>query len=286
MRENIAIIGSGPAGISAAITAKLRNKSVLLFGSGGISGKVSRAHLIRNYPALPDISGEQLAKALDEHLCLMEIPIRRERVTMVYSMGSYFAVQTSAGMYEADRVILATGVVQERLLSGETELLGKGVSYCATCDAFLYRGRSVAVIGYSDEAAAEAEFLADGCERVWYIPMKGAAAPERENITVIRQKPLAVLGEGKVSALKTDGGELSVDGVFILREASLPQTLVPGIEVRDGHIVVDMQMRTNIDGCYACGDVTGKPYQYIKAAGQGNVAALSAVADIPPQSAG
>lgn len=278
-RADIAIIGAGPAGISAALTAKARNLNVLLFGAGGISAKVSKAHAIRNYPGLPDVTGEQLAQAFGDHLDAMDVPLLRERVVNVYGMGDHYSLQTSSDtFYEATAVVVATGLVQARPLPGEDELLGRGVSYCATCDAFFFRDKEVAVLGYGPEAAAEAEFLAETCRRVHYLPLSGAALPAAENVVVVEGRPQAVVGQGRVEALQTDAGPISVDGVFILREAVSPERLVPGLAIEGAHVLVDAQMATSLPGCFACGDVTGKPYQYIKAAGQGNVAALSAAA--------
>ena len=277
-RFDIAIIGSGPAGISAAITAKVRNKDIILFGSG-MSEKVTKAHSVLNYTGLPNVSGEALADALFKHLESLNIEITRERVTAVLSMGDYFALQTSAdNIYEARTVILATGTVQGKAIEGENELLGKGVSYCATCDALFFKDKTVAVLGANSEAPHEAKFLAATCKKVYYLPLKGNADISADNLTVISGKPLAILGDGKVSALKTDRDTYSVDGVFILRDALSPEKLVSGLKTDGAHVAVDINMRTSIDGCFACGDIAGTPYQYIKAAGQGNSAALSAVA--------
>ena len=151
-RTEIAIIGSGPAGVSAAITASLRGKPVLLFGSKTLSDKIGKAHTIRNYPGLPDISGEALRAAFQRHLDAMGVTVTEARVNAVYAMGDYFAIQTAGETYEATAVILATGVVQGKPLPGEEEFLGRGVSYCATCDTPLYRGKRVAVIGSSPAA--------------------------------------------------------------------------------------------------------------------------------------
>ncbi len=197
---------------------------------------------------------------------------------------------------------------------GENEFLGRGVSYCATCDAALYRGRTVAVIGYGSKEETEADFLAEVVGKVYYIPMYREPYHLPENIEVVKEKPLEIVGAAslaaeaavknqdadqaanvtedgmtetvasvqnmfgdKVGALRTDGSEYAVDCVFVLRESILPEHLVPGLELEENHVKVDLQMKTNIPGCFACGDIAGKPYQYIKAAGQGNVAALSAV---------
>lgn len=277
-RWDIAIIGTGPAGVSAAITAKVRNKKILLFGSKHSSEKVYRAQQIQNYPGLPDISGEELAGQYQKQLEQLEIPVTEERVSAVYAMGDYFAIQASGKMYEASAVILAAGVVQGKAFPGEKEFLGRGVSYCATCDAMLYRGKTAAVIGYTEEAQRESEFLAELAGKVYYIPMGKGEVDLPESIEVIREKPLEIKGQDLVEYLKTDAAEYQVDGVFILRDSVSAEQLIPGLDIEDGHVKVNLQMETNIPGCFACGDVAGKPYQYVKAAGQGNVAALSAVA--------
>ena len=276
-RYDIALIGTGPAGVSAAITAKVRNKKILLFGSKKSSEKVYKAAQIQNYPGLPDISGEQLAQQYQRQLEQLEIPVTEERVSAVYAMGEYFAVQASGKMYEASSVILAAGVVQGRTFPGEKEFLGRGVSYCATCDAMLYRGKTAAVIGYTEEAQRESEFLAELAGKVYYLPMGKEEVHLPESIEIIREKPLEIKGQDLVEYLKTDAAEYKVDGVFILRDSVSAEQLIPGLEIEEGHVKVNLQMETNIPGCFACGDVAGKPYQYVKAAGQGNVAALSAV---------
>lgn len=276
-RVDIAIIGSGPAGVSAAITAKLRGKSLLLFGSKDLSDKIGKAHTIQNYPGLPGVTGEGLRTALQNHLAAMDIPVTEARVNAVYAMGDYFAVQTAETTYEAATVILATGVVQGKPLPGEEEFLGRGVSYCATCDAPLYRGKAVAVVGTSPASEPEAAYMAEVAASVLYLPLYEGTPDLPATVRVVREKPTAVTGETTVTALHTDGGEYPVDGVFLLRDAMAPSQLVPGLEANGGHVAVNARMQTNLPGCFACGDAVGLPYQYIKAAGEGNVAALSAV---------
>ena len=270
-RYDIAIIGTGPAGLSAAITAKIRNKKILLIGNPNFSDKVQKAHQIQNYLGLPAISGKDLAKAFENHINSMDITITEGKVNAVYPMGSYFGLQVSQDIYEAETVIVATGIVTGKAFKGENELLGRGVSYCATCDAPLYRNKTVAVIGYSPKEESEAEFLAEVCEKVLYIPIYKEETKLSDKVTIINEKPTAVIGENKVN-------NYEVDGIFILRDSIPPSQLVSGLEIKDNHIVVNLQMETNIKGCFACGDIVGRPYQYIKAAGQGNIAGLSAVA--------
>lgn len=277
-RYDIAIIGTGPAGLSAAITAKIRNKKILLIGNHNFSDKVQKAHQIQNYLGLPAISGKDLAKAFENHINSMDITITDGKVNAVYPMGSYFGLQVSQDIYEAETVIVATGIVTGKAFKGENELLGRGVSYCATCDAPLYRNKTVAVVGYSPKEELEAEFLAEVCEKVLYIPMYKEETKLSDKVTIIDEKPTAVIGENKVKSLQTEKNNYEVDGIFILRDSIPPSQLVSGLEIKDNHIVVNSQMETNIKGCFACGDIVGRPYQYIKAAGQGNIAGLSAVA--------
>ncbi len=280
-RVDIAIIGTGPAGISAAITSVIRNKKILLLGSADLSAKMRKAQEIRNYPGLPAVSGEALSAAMQEHLSSMGIEITEDKIISVYAMGSYFALQAASGiMYEASSVILAAGVTAAKPFPGEEELLGRGVSYCATCDAPLCRGKEVIVIGFSPDEEKEAAFLAETASAVTYIPMYRQEVQLPETIRVERARPAGIASDGQKRIVRTQEGTLTCDAVFVLRESVSAGTLVPGLETDGPHVKVDLQMRTNLPGCYACGDIAGKPYQYIKAAGQGNTAALSAVSDL------
>lgn len=282
---DIVIIGAGPAGMEAAITAKIRNKSVLLVGNGGGSSKVGKAQQVLNYLGLPAIGGEEMQGRFMAHLEQMGLSIRAGKVAGAYPMGTSFSLQVDEDIIQARALILACGVNFGTPLPGEAEFLGRGVSYCATCDAALYRGKSAAVCGFSPKEEHEASFLAEIADKVYYIPVykKDEPAPafSEENIEVLNVKPLGIeKREGRKVALRTDSGELVTDGVFILRDSVAPGQLVPGLEVEGAHIKVARDMSTNIAGCFACGDITGTPYQYVKAAGEGNVAALSAVSYI------
>ena len=277
-RYDIAIIGTGPAGLSAALTAKVRNKSILLIGSKNSSVKVEKAHEIQNYLGLPKIAGADMQKAFLDHVASMDIEITEGRVSTVYAMGDYYSLQVGEEMVEASSVILATGVVQGKPLPGEEEFLGRGVSYCATCDAALYKGKKTIVVAYAKKEEAEANFLAEMAGEVVYIPMYKEEVEVSDKVKVVKAIPKEITGALKANALVTDQGTLETDGIFILREAVAPGQLVPGLETDGPHVKVDVSMKTNLAGCFACGDIAGIPYQYIKSAGQGNVAALSAVA--------
>lgn len=283
-RYDIAIIGTGPAGLEAAITAKIRNKKILLLGTKKLSTKVEKAHTIKNYLGLPEVSGEQMAEAFWQHLKQMEIEIKEDRVNMVYAMGDYFAIQGHSDMYEASTVILACGMSVVKPFPGETENLGRGVSYCATCDASLYKGKSAIVVGYTKEEEREANFLAEIADKVYYLQMYPGDAELINKITVIKdKKPCSIRRVEKKMRLDLEYDFLEADGIFILRESSAPSQLVPGLAIDKNQVIVDRSMKTNINGLFACGDITGAPYQYIKAAGEGNVAALSAVAYLADQ---
>ena len=282
-RYDIAIIGTGPAGLEAAITAKVRNKNILLLGSKQLSNKMQAVdHPIKNYLGLPEATGKEMAAAFTKQLEINDIEITEKKATAVYAMGSYYSLQLSDGSYaEAETVILASGVVAGKPYPGEETYLGRGVSYCATCDAPLYKNKTVAVIGGSGEEEAEADFLGEVCEKVYYLPLyKEEPHFLHGNIEVISGKPAEIKGAMKVNELVTDLSSYTVDGVFILRAAQFPGQLVPGLETEGNAVKVDLQMRTNLPGLFAAGDIAGQPYQYIKAAGQGNVAALSAVSYI------
>ena len=276
-RYDIAIVGSGPAGLSAALNAKIRNKKFIIFGNKELSHKLSKAPKINNYLGFYGVTGAQVRDKFLEHIDNMGIEITEERVNNIYAMGDYFALMVNEKMYEATTVILATGMEYTKPIKGEEQLLGKGVGYCATCDAPLYRGKTVTIIGYNKEAEEEADFVSEVAEKVYYIPMYKDAVKVNENIEIVAKKPLEIVGEEKVSSIKTDDGELETDGVFVLKDSISPGQLVPGLEIEDGHIKVDREMKCNIPGCFAAGDCGGKPYQYIKSAGEGNIAALSAV---------
>ena len=124
---------------------------------------------------------------------------------------------------------------------------------------------------------AEAEFLAEVVDKVYYFPMYKNEPQLSENIEIVREVPKKIFGTDLVEGLQTNKGEWKVDGIFVLRESISPEQLLDGVELDGVHVKVNLKMETSISGCYACGDITGMPYQYIKAAGQGNVAALSAV---------
>lgn len=281
-----AIIGTGPAGLSAAINLKLHNKNFVWFGSKKMSSKVAMAEKVANYPGLPLISGMELAENFQKHVKEMELEITDKMVSQIMAGKRGFTILADNDIYQAKTVLLAMGVVTSKEIPGEKELLGSGVSYCATCDGFLYKGKTIGIVCTDKRFEHEIIYLSELAEKVYLFPSYKDCAIDRENVEIIGQKIAKVNGERKVSSVTLkDETLLPLDGLFCLRSAIAPTTLLPGLAVEAGQIPVDRAMATNISGCYACGDCTGTPYQYAKAVGEGNVAAHSVIRFLSEQNA-
>jgi len=276
---DIAIVGGGPAGLSAALTGRIRNKTIALFEHLDFSPKLRQAHLVDNYLGMPQTTGTGIMQQFVAHCLAHEPTLIKEKVINIFPTGKTFTLVTPVTAYEARAVILATGVISTALYRGERELLGRGVSYCATCDGMLYKDKDVAVVSFTREGEREAEYLGEICRTVYYLPQyQGEAALRGGNIKLLPvTRPVAIKGDGRVDALVTNKGELQVHGVFILRQSDPVENLLPGLEL-DGEVIrVNRDMSTNIPGVFAAGDCTGKPWQIAKAAGEGLVAVLSAI---------
>ncbi len=269
-----AIIGTGPAGLSAALTLKIHGKDILWIGSRELSSKISKAEKIMNYPGFSGVSGTELAAAFRSQADEAGLVITEAMVSVIYPTGDHYTLAADADFYEAKTVILATGVAPASLLPGENENLGRGVSYCATCDGMLYRGKTIAVICGSGRFMHEVEFLAGIAEKTYVYRAFTADGELPAGCEVLTSRVESVLGDGGVTGIRlADGSELRVDGIFVLREAVALGSLIPALGTENGHIPVDRACRTNLPGCFAAGDCTGRPYQYAKAVGEGNVAA-------------
>ncbi len=280
------IIGNGLAGISAALTLQANQKEFMIFGAKELSEKIEKAEMIKNYPGLASISGQDFKKALQSQLLELNIPIKEEKVSGVYALKDKFGVATNeGGYYESRSVILACGVENIKQIKGESEFLGKGVSYCATCDGFLYKNKTIAVLCTSKRLEHEISMLSKIAAKVYAIPMYQNVEIDGGNIKIIKRMPKEILGDKRVEIInfgvEVENGakELTIDGVFILRESVFPSTLLKELELtEDNHVAINRNTETNIKGCFAAGDCTGRPYQYTKAAGEGNIAAHAVVA--------
>lgn len=247
----------------------------------GFSEKLQKAHLVDNYLGLPQITGKGMMQQFAAHCLAYNPEIIKEKVVNIFP-GEVFTLLTPAATYEARTVVLATGVVSTLLFNGERDFLGRGVSYCATCDGMMYRDRRVAVISYTPEGEHEAKYLGELCREVYYLPQykAGQISGLRDNVKILSAKPREIKGNGQVERLVTDGSDLEVDGVFIVRQSDPVENLLPDLELEGDVIRVKRDMSTNIPGVFAAGDCTGKPWQIAKATGEGLVAVLSAISHL------
>ena len=272
-----AIIGTGPAGISAALNLKIHNKIFIWFGSKKLSEKVQKAEQIMNYPGFYAATGETLQAAFRDQVEKMDIEITESMINEIIKFGDHYALMAVADYYEAKTVILTTGVSVKATLKNEAEYLGRGVSYCATCDGSLYRGKKIAVLCNNPRFEHEVRYLAEIAADVQYFPQYKDPGEFPENVRIRRERILGIEGAMKVNALELPSEKLEIDGIFILRDSISLDSLLKGLASEDNHILVNRRMETNLPGVYAAGDCTGRPYQYTKAVGEGNVAAHSAI---------
>ena len=273
MLYDAAIVGTGPAGLSAALTLKLHNKEIIWFGSEAMSDKVGRSEKIANYPGAAMAGGADLNAKFREKAKEMGLEITDKRVTNIADMGDRFMVLADNEMFEAKTLLLATGIAAAKGFENEDRLLGMGVSYCATCDGFLYKGKTIMVYCTDERMAHDLKYLEEIAGKLYVYTSFGYTS-DADNVEVLKLPPKKLDGGMKCDSIElTDGTSIDVDGVFILRPAIAPATLFGGLEVDGAHIKVDRSQETNYKGCFAAGDCTGRPYQIAKAVGEGNVAA-------------
>ena len=270
------VIGTGAAGVSAALTLKALNKNFIWLGNKELSFKIRGAEKIKNYAGLPSVSGEEMQSAFLSQTAAEGIEITEGKVNGVYPADGGYQVLCGQQVYEGKTVILATGVEAIKPVKGEVEFLGRGVSYCAVCDGFLYKGKNIAVALESEDDAHEVELLAGYADTVHLFCLKKKVEVALENVVAEEGRLSEILGDMRVRSVVTaDGRNIPVDGVFMLKQAVGAGNLVHGIKTEGGHVVVDRNCATNLAGVFAAGDITGRPYQYAKAVGEGNVAAYS-----------
>ena len=297
---DIVVVGAGPAGMTAALYALRAGKRVLLLEGQAYGGQIVQSHKVENYPGAPEIGGYELAEQMMSQLRALEVELASERVTGIEPRDGGFAVLTGQAEYAARTVILATGVGHRKLgVPGEDALIGKGVSFCATCDGMFFRRREVAVVGGGNTAVQDALVLSEICSKVYLIHRRdGFRAEERlmeklrkaENVELITDTVVTEMqGEMRLESLNLRNvktGEernLAVAGVF---EAvgNLPQNtaFVDLVELdSDGYIVTDDECRTSRRGIFAAGDCRRKRVrQLTTATADGTVAALAAAEDL------
>lgn len=290
---DILIIGSGPAGLAAAIYAKRANLDIMVaekeyYGTG----QIAESSLVENYPGFSGISGYDLGEKFREHAESLGVTFKEGKVEKLLREGNTWKVSFQNGdVMESKSILYATGAIHRHLgIAGEKEFANKGVSYCATCDGAFFKGKTVAVIGGGDTALDDALYLSDLCSKVYLVhrrsEFRGAAKTveklkEKEQVEfVLEAKPSAITGGDKVEELQLeDGRKLRVDAVFIAVGMSPMTDLVKDLVTMDehGYIVADETGKTSVDGFFAAGDVrTKKLRQVVTAVSDGANAATLA----------
>ncbi len=293
---DMVIIGGGPAGATAAIYAARAGLASIIIEQMNIGGEIVSTDRLDNYPAFPEgISGAEFGMLLQQQMESLDVPVEMTQVEHVTLEGEVKKVETISGSVAGKTVLIATGTEPNLLgVKGETELLGRGVSYCATCDAAFFRGKNVAVVGGGDAALEETIFLARFAEKVYLIhrrdQFRGCSWLQDKvmkipSVEILWNTTISEIeGEKKVDGLKIkqDGQDrdLDVQGLFIYAGRKPKTGFLEGVEMeRDdrGFIITSGKMETSIGGVYAAGDIRKKYLrQVITAASDGAIAATAA----------
>ena len=297
MIYDLIIVGGGPAGLSAAIYAA-RYKINFAIIAPNWGGFVNEAHSVENWLGEKSISGLDLSNKFTEHVKSLKPTMITGNVQSIIYNNKSFDVATDKENLQANKILIALGSERNKLgIKGEKEFLGKGVSYCATCDGFFFKNKTVAVIGSGDAACTGATYLADIAKKVYLIyrspslkaePIWIDKVEKAKNIEILGNlNPNEILGDKFVEELLLDNGnKIKIDGIFI-EVGSTPSTFIIdklGIETDSkGYISVDVNQKTNIEGVYAAGDITtnsSKFKQMITAASEGAVAVYNIYIDL------
>lgn len=292
---DLIVVGAGPAGLTAAIYAGRYMLDTLVFGEL-IGGLASEAYKICNFPTYESITGIELASKMKKHVENLGIQIKAERVTDIKKKENIFEVKTDREIYQSKKIILATGTKKRKLnLEKEDKFLGRGLSYCATCDAGFFKDKIVGVIGGSNAALTAALLLSEFATKVYIIYRQGKffrAEPAWVDLVkknkkielIFNANIVELLGKDKLESIKLDNDKkLKLDGLFITM-GSVPNTELAekfGVKLENKYVKTDKEQKTNIHGVFAAGDITNNPLkQIITACGEGAIAATSAYKEI------
>ncbi len=270
---DVVIVGGGPAGFSAAVNLRARGVSCLIISSDIASNPLARSQKVDNYVGMSGMTGLQMLQKMKQDALACGAQYRHGRVLSIAPYKDRFMLAVGNDVVEARKVILAIGIAIPKSLQGEAERVGRGVSYCATCDGMLYRSKRAVVIGDADDLAEEAALLARIGVDVTVVA-KTRPHDLSEDVSFVAGIPRAI-EDGNPFILRTDDSAMDCDVVFALRNAAAPSTLVNGLAMDGKHISVDEHFETNIRGMYAVGDCVGKPYQVATAVAQGLLAAFA-----------
>ena len=278
---DVIIIGAGPAGISASLYTQRANKKTLVLYEDP-SG-LEKAKKIENYYGFEEgISGSELYEIGIKQAKNVGVTVKKEEVIKIEKTEKEFLVKTTQGEYLSKKVILATGNKRNKpKIKGIEKFEGKGVSYCAICDGFFYRNRSVAVLGNGDYAISETNDLINLAKNITILT-NGQKAPEfrADNVKIETRGIKEIQGEDKVEEIELeDGSKLPIEGVFVAQgvAGSTEFARKLGALTKHDKIIVDENMQTNVEGLYACGDCTGGVYQVAKAVYEGMIVGLQAI---------
>ena len=288
---DIIIIGGGPAGLTAAIYARRANKKTLLLESTVCGGQMLNTNNVENYPAVPATDGPSIAKAMETQVRELGTEIEFDEAVSIEKTEKGFVVKTETESCETRSVIIATGTEPRKLgLAAEGRFEGRGISYCATCDGAIYRGKPVAVYGGGNSAFYEAEYLSGLAEKVYLIHHhpefkadeilveKAKNNPKIEIMVNAEIKDLA--GEKKLEKIILNNGEIAADALFVAIGRTPHGTkLIEGLNLDDNnYIVSDEDGKTGIPGIFVAGDVREKKLrQIVTATADGAAAASSAI---------
>ncbi len=296
---DVVILGMGPGGLTAGIYAARYNLKTLILGEMP-GGMLAEAYEICNFPSYDKIGGMELMDRMEKHATGLGVEVRMDTVTDIGGKDMDFTIRGGRGEYRAKKIILATGTVRVKLgLPGEEKLAGRGISYCATCDAAFYKGKTVGVVGGGNSALSSALLLSEYADTVYIIyrrerffrpePVRINEAEQRENIKVLFNTQVTeLMGNERLEAVKLrdpqGDSKLELNGLFVEMGATPRSSLGEKLGValdEKGYIVTEPERRTTVRGVYAAGDVIDSPLkQGITAAGQGAEAAASVFEDL------
>lgn len=296
---DIIIIGAGPAGLTSGIYAGRQNSKTLIIDKGLTGGLGLEVPEMENYPGIANINGMSLIKDTKEQCLKYGVEIHEfEEISSIESVDGGFSISTNKDTYTTSSIIIATGSTHRKLtVPGEEEYLGKGVSYCATCDGMFFKDKDVLVVGGGNTAAQEAIYLSNlGCN-VSIVHRRDSLRAQRYLQDILSEKDINIIwnsnvveikGDVKVESviLRNNDGSLSeveCDAVFVAI-GDIPQNSIAemlNVELSgEGYIITDKEQRTNVDNVYSAGDITGGVKQWVVACGEGAVASTAAFNDL------
>ena len=288
---DIGIIGAGPAGLSAAIYAERAGKHAVLFEAQTYGGKIINVFKIANYPAIKEISGFDFATNLYEQALGLGAEVKNAKVVGIEDKGDYKTLKTDEGNFDVRAVIIATGASNKPLgVDNEVDYIGKGVSYCATCDGAFFKGKDVAVVGGGDTAFEDALFLTNYCNKVYLIHRRDEFKAEQSFIDELKKKDnvefvlnstvTKLNGESKLESIEVNNERsIKVEGLFIAVGIVPSNTAFENVVDLDnlGFIVAREDCLTKTPGVFVAGDTRTKGVrQLTTACADGAVAALAA----------